>query len=281
MGVTDLQTRENDYFEVNNGLLSGSKIKDYQKDPAYFFKKHISGEIEHKVTDALQLGSAVDCWLTAGKEVFDKEYVVFEGGARRDTSHPDFQYHLTEKIYNEVVGICEKVQQQPAYQQLMQDFECQKILQLEMDLGPHFDHLSGIPDWFKITQEENRKIATIVDYKTAPTAEPNKYHYKCLDLGYYFQQAVYQFLVERLFNVNRCVSKHLVTEKDPDQIYHSYTFVLNQGRIEEEKEKLGWLLKDISKDEEFLSPLTTWDQAVEIGQRETEDDDPEFLEELD
>lgn len=271
----ELQTRENDYFELNNGLLTGSKLKDYKKDPAFFYKKHVTGEIEQKITEALQIGSAVDCWLTAGKKEFDESYTVFTGGAKRDTKHPDFKYHLTEKIYDEVVAICEKVEQQPAYQDLMKLFECQKILKVDMDVGSHFDQLAGIPDWFHV--DEEKKVANIVDYKTAYSADPNKYHYKCKDMGYYFQQAVYQMLIENLFDVNCCISKHLVTEKDPDGIYHSYTFLLNQERIDEEKEKLSWLLEDFKNDEEFKSPLATWDDMTEIGGKKNTE---EFIEEV-
>ena len=260
--------RNDDYFEPGNNLLSGSKIKDYIKDKEFFYKKHIAGEIETPITDALIIGSAVDCWLSEGRKIFDEKYIVFGKGTKRNKAHPDFKHHLTETIYNQIVAMCTKAEKQPAFHDLA-DYEKQIILKAKMNLGVHFKYLSGIPDWFKVDGD----TCIIVDLKTAQSASNFKYHYHCLEFGYYFQQAVYQYLLKKLNpGIEKFVSKHWVIEKDRDDIYNSYTFNLSQARIDKEKEKLEIILDDIKKEKDFTPRVTSWEDAESIGLLEEEMD---------
>ena len=115
----------NNYFTTKNKYISNSRIGDFLKDKNYFYKKHITGEIENKKTPAMEIGSAVDCWLTQGKEIFKKNYKMV---VRKNSKNPPADYiELNETNYNNICNMCEKVEKQKAFQDL-KDYKTQVIL---------------------------------------------------------------------------------------------------------------------------------------------------------
>ena len=133
-----------------------------------------------------------------------------------------------------------------------------------MDLGENFDGLCGIPDWYKGDGDE----CIIVDLKTAADATPNKYYWHCLSFGYFRQQAMYQFILNKTKGYTKFTSKHLVIEKDIDCIHNSYAFILDQNQIESEKKKLELIFEDIKNEKDFAPRNATWDEALIIGGNE-------------
>ncbi len=259
---------EEQYYSVNNRILTQSKVKDFLKDPEYFYKKHITGEISKSVSDAMIVGNAIDCWITEGKNAYRKKYYVPKkdngNPANRDKNASDYIYQLTPAMEEMVREICEKVEEEPVYHDLLKNYERQKKLVVKDDnLGPYFDYLAGIPDFIKFKDDK----CIIVDYKTAPSIDSKSYYYKCYDLGYFLQQAMYQMLVEKLYpEITEFESYHFVTAKDNDAIYQSQIFYMNQHLIEIEKRHLEMeIYYHLAQKESFGRNLAGWHRAIMLG----------------
>ena len=252
-------TKEN-YFSIENKYISNSRISDWLKDKHYFYQKHITGDIENKKTIPMLIGSACDCWLTDSRKAFELQYNVV---ARRNLKNPPSDViEITQSQYDEIVGICESVERQDAYK-AMKGHNTQEILTMPMELGL-FEGLAGIPDWFSVQGSK----ATITDLKTAEQAKSSvKYHYHCLDYGYYRQMAVYDLLIRHNFKVKEIEHRHLVVEKDSDGVNKVYTFILDAERIEMEKEFILLdILPAIKSETEFAPSNVKWSDAVVIGE---------------
>lgn len=263
---------EENYFTIENRYLSNSKISDWLKDDkVYFKKKHITGEIVWQVTDPMIIGSAVDTRLTISKKAFEEQYLMVT--RRSKTNKTPWRYQLNDTMAKNIDGMCKKLEATTILKDLQANFESQKIIAVPMRLGPHFNGLCGIPDWYRIEENknDNQIVIKIVDLKTTESADPYKYHWKCINYGYYRQQAIYQMMLEKvnekLIN-NREVffeSHHLVTEKDSDSIFNPYLFRLDQNRIEKEKEDLLITINEISKERDFAPVDLTWADERPIG----------------
>jgi len=249
---------QRNYFTTKNQYLSNSKLKDYAKDKHYFYQKHVLGNIEQKKTDALFIGSAVDCWLTSGEKKFREKYYIV---SRRTTNSPDYEFQLNQTMYDSVEKMCRKIESQTAYTQL-RGFKAQQILQVDRKIGI-FEGLCGIPDWFKVKDDH----CIIVDLKTAENALQTKYHYKCLEYGYYQQQAMYRILVQANYpEVKIFEHRHLVVEKDPDGINNVFVYKLSEARVLEEVDEIEKLLLEIAEEKKFLPRNVSWDDVITIGE---------------
>lgn len=255
------QLTKDNYFSIENKFISNSRIGDFLKDKNFFKKKHITGEIPNKKTQPMIIGGAVDCWLTGCRADFEKQYVVV---ARRNLKNPPVGItELTQAQYEEIVAICESVERQDAYKDLT-GHTTQQILTMPMELGK-FIGLCGIPDWFNVDGHK----AVITDLKTAEQAKSAvKYHYHCLDYGYYRQMSVYDLLIRHNYpEVKEIEHRHLVVEKDSDGVNRVYTFILSAERVEMEKEViLDNILPAIKAETEFAPSNVKWEDAVVIGE---------------
>lgn len=252
-----IQLTEDNYY-LPNKYLTNSKIRDWLKSKHYFYQKHIEGSIPKKTTDAMLRGSAVDCWLTEGRDVFDAKYIPV---ARRNLKNPpDTHTELTLSLYEDVVAICERVESLTAYKEL-EGFDAQVIYQHDTSIGI-FDGLAGKPDWVKI----NGNHAIIVDLKTASTIEPSKYLYHCFDYDYFRAQAMYQNLLKVNHpEVETIESYHFVVEVDPDNIFNAKVFKLNQEQIEQEKDWLAdFIANEVANETEFKKSDVSFSNAIEI-----------------
>jgi hypothetical protein len=245
------------YFTTKNRYISNSKINDFLKSKEYFYKKHVSGDIPSKITDALIIGKAVDVWLTGSRALFDKQFVRVE---RRSKADSDNITELTPMMYDDIVGMCEAVEKTTAYKTLKKSRK-QVILQHNMDLGM-FDGICGIPDFLSIMPAT--KQAIIYDLKTSATIDKNKYYYHCLEYGYFRQQALYQMLVEKNFKINNIISKHLVVGKDPDKIFKVAAFELDQREIDMAKKHISSILTEIKAETKFKDLDVSWNNATII-----------------
>jgi len=251
-------TKDN-YFTKDNKYISNSKIKDWLKDKEFFYKKHIEKSIKEDISDALVIGSAVDMWLTESKEKFEDTYLVVS--RRNKKSDTPWRYQLPNSMYDKVVNLCERVEKTDAYKEIVEDkYVSQEILQLDLDLG-YFSGVCGIPDWYS-TQDD---VIYIIDLKTSKTIDPTRYHYHCIDFGYYTQQAIYQILLGKKYNKDKFSSKHLVVEKDPDNINQVEIFQLNQDRIDAEKERVYEILEELKNEKDFAPKQATLKEPIEIG----------------
>lgn len=246
------------YYATQN-QLTGSKLKDYLKSPNYFYRKHILQEIQDEYSPSFLIGSAVDCWITEGKDIFTKKYK--EVGRRNLKNKPEDYIELNATQYAEAVGLCEAIERTTAFKDL-KDYKCQEMITtplIEPFLG--FTHLVGKPDWYKIVGD----TTIIVDLKTAEHCEANKHHWDCISYSYYFKQAVYQEIIAlNNPNITRFISRHLVVGKEKN-VYPVKTFLLNQERIEKEKETLKQIIKKMASTNDWSVADTKWEDEEEIG----------------
>ena len=243
------------YFTIKNQYISKSKISDWLKDENFFYRKHVLGEVERKVTDPIIKGSAVDTWLTNGEKKFREQYIQV---TRRSTSDPNYEYQLNKSMYEEVERMCRKVELQTAYKQL-RGFKKQTILQYDMDLGM-FPGICGIPDWFKIKDDK----CIIVDLKTTENAEPYKYTFKCEQYGYHKQMAMYTMLITKLFGIRKFEYRHLAVEKDLDNINNVYCYLLDEDKVAEEYMNILEILRNIKKETKFLPRDANWEEMLVV-----------------
>jgi hypothetical protein len=258
-------TQEN-YFSVNNGALSNSKIKDFLLDKNYFYRKHILGEVEQKKTKSFLIGDVTDNILT---EINTKNYAVCQfDGRTKDGKEERARYEADGKIvisqqdYDLILNIADAVFNTDAYKSLA-DFKKQEIIQIEMDLGEHFSVLAGKPDFYQIKDG----VCTIVDLKTTTSIDERKYHYTCLEYGYYNQLALYGYILSKLYQeIKSFEYYHLAVAKIQD-IYPVGVFRLSNDRISMVQEYLiNEVLQAIKNEKEFKKYNPTMNSAITIGE---------------
>jgi len=256
-----MKLTKRNYFSPTNKYISNSKISDWLKDKNYFYRKNWMGSVEREITDPLIMGSAVDCWVTAGEKVFRDKYMLV---SRRSRKEPDYEFQLNQSMYNSVEKMCRNITSQDAYKKL-RGFTSQKILQIDDPVGI-FPGLCGIPDWFKVYDKETPKRAIIVDLKTAKDASLEKYYYHCRDYGYYRQLAFYYMLININYGVDfdNFTFRHLVVEKDSLDINNVYAFEFEPAYIKEALQELGAILADIAEEKKFAPHNASWDKAIRI-----------------
>lgn len=263
-----MQLTNEQYFTPENNYLSNSKISDYLKSPEYFYKRHITKELGRKESDAFLIGKACDIWLTEGKEKFLSKYVCVD---RRNLKNPPTVIvELNNSQYNLIIGMCESVEKTPAYQEV-KNHKSQQIFFEDFKIGEYFSGLCGIPDWYDIQGD----ICYITDLKTTMSVDEKKYHWSCLEHGYYRQQAMYQRLIKHKHpEIKKFVSRHLSVEKSYDEYYDGYrvmTFELSQDSINLETEVIDTLIEEIANRKDFINKPICFSNAKEIGGRKDYD----------
>jgi len=255
------QLTHNNYHTLENRFLTNSRIGDWLKCKRFFYERHITGQRPGIViTDALKVGKAVDTFLFEGESEFRKKFIAV---SRRSIKNPPINViELTEKQYEDILGMAEVLLRQPVVKDLA-DFETQKIISIPMQIGDHFTGLAGIPDWIKINGDK----CIIVDLKTAFDADDRKYHYKCLDFGYYRQFAVMTIIIRKLYpDVKYFTYRHIVVEKDKDSIFNPFAFNIANERVEEmEKLIINNIIPSIAAEKNFLPKEVLWENALTVG----------------
>jgi hypothetical protein len=252
-----MKLTKSNYYSLTNKYISNSKLGDFIKDKNYFYQKHIAGTIPHEVTDPMIIGSAVDTWLTQGEKKFREDYILV---SRRSDKDGDYEHQLNPTMYAKIEKMCRRVESQDAYKQL-KGSKRQVILQKDIPLG-QFEGICGMVDFLKIKDD----VAYIIDLKTSETIDTKKYHYHALSYNYYRQMAFYTLLVKHTYpEVQEVVCRHLVVEKDPNEIYTCRTFILSNERIEEEIDFINLKLNEIQLETKWLPNNCSWDQAETIG----------------
>jgi len=191
----DKVTQQN-YFDLNNKVLTRSKAKDFTIDKNYFYKKHITGEIIQEPKKAFMVGSVVDELLTLLDN--KNKYAVVEGDGRTKAVKEE-KLAMEEKgftvmsadDYENIMSMVIAVEETDAYKKIIADgYVKQGILQAEMDLGEHFSSLASMIDFYKIDGNK----CTIVDLKTTQDIDPLRYHYNAIKFWYYKQMAINTWL---------------------------------------------------------------------------------------
>lgn len=252
------------YYTKDNNYLTNSKISDYLLDPNYFYRKHITHEIEpDEPTSSMLIGKAVDAWLTMGKPVF---FSQFERKVLKKNDADAYEAQqftdktvLSETEYDKVVAICEEVERHDAYLSLI-GHQKQVILRYDRPCGnKHFSGIAGMVDFLEV----KRTCATITDLKTSVDIDSRSYHYKCLDYGYYRQLGMYYGLL-KLSNpkIKKVTCRHLVVENGGIHRVKCFVFdakLVNHYWIEQKK-----LIEKIFNQDNFDPKNVSWKRAETV-----------------
>jgi hypothetical protein len=185
------------YYSVNNKGLSQSKCKDYEIDPNFFYRKHISGELEKEPKKSFEIGAAVDDILTQINTL--NNYAVFESDRRTKTGKQEYQdlidagkTPLSRADYDKIVDLADAVVKTSAYTEISKDYVFQEIVQIPAQLGPNFDCYYGKPDAYRIKDG----VCDLLDIKTTQSVNAKKYFYQAMGFGYMKQLWFYSLLLE-------------------------------------------------------------------------------------
>ena len=261
-----MRLTKTNYFTNKNQYLSSSKIKDFVKDPYYFFLRHVTGEIEFQPTPSMKIGSAVDLYLTGSRAEFNRIYAekVYKKDNpdayqfQQDNIHPD--NILAPKEFERIQEITARVKKLSVFREIKHEFKAQRILKHDQKIGL-FDGLAGIPDWYKV----DGKTGIIVDLKTTQSANKHKFYYACRDYEYYLQQAVYQMLLHYTHpEIENYKSYILAVETS--RPYITGFFKLDQDEINKQKVMLVNILEEIGgyKKKDFKPNDITWELAEKL-----------------
>lgn len=248
------------YHTLENRYLTGSRMGDFTKCKRYFQERHILGTKTSPGTPALITGSAVDLWLSEGKDAFMSKFVAV---ARRNIKNPPVGYaEITNGMFDEIVELCEVAEKQPAFQGL-KDHKSQEIIKYDEDLGPHFCGVSFIPDWYLIDGD----TCIITDLKTAQNAELVKYFYHCLTYRYFEQMAVATIIFRKINkDIKHFVYRHFVLEKDSNGVPVPYVYFLDNARVEACANVIeNELIPEIASERDFNPKSVDWMGAETIG----------------
>ena len=247
------------YFTLENQYLSSSKLKDFRKDPFYFYSKNVKGKIKFKPTTSMKVGSAVDAYLTGSPQRFNKE---FKEVSKCNNKVKHDYVELNTKEYATTKRIINAVKKTSIFKSIKNDkYISQKILQVQEPIGI-FKGIAGIPDWFKILDDE----CIIIDLKTTAKISTNAFRYAAHSLGYYFQQAMYQRLIKMLYpHVERFESYILAVEND-DTFNRVKLFHLDQEEIGICATEIDELLIKIRglNNNDFTPTDVSWDDVEEL-----------------
>ena len=246
-----MKLNHKNYYSKKNNYISCSKLKVFIKDKAYYKRKYIDYSIEQEMTDALIIGSAVDCLLTKGDKQFQKDFTVV---ARRSSNSEDTRIQINDTMLEKITGIVASVKRQGIWNDLKSKQWKKQTILTDDKLG-----ICGMLDFLLVDGDH----AIIVDLKTSNTIDPKKYYFLCWDYNYYLQAAFYTTLVKANYpDVKQVDFYHLAVEKDPDGIYNCALFLFMPQMIENETAFMLNKLAELRKETKFAPKSVGWNDKV-------------------
>jgi len=285
------ETDEQYYADTSH--ISNSMVSAYLRSPSYYEALYVSRTIVREPTPALIFGSAVDCCLTEGEEVFNQKYrkafvrtiKLFKRTCLKKENAVKYDFEsekvakvkreydketklkaahekgdaiiLTPAIYDSVLRVVKKVRSTDAFKWLETNGAVAQVsLTGTVNGGVK---VKGKLDWLTI----KGNTAYIDDLKTAKNILPMKFHYHCLDYGYYRQAWMYRNLVLQNYpDVQYVINRHIVATKDAWPQVN--TFILDEERVLSCGETMCWAIDGIIR-KDFDDPIVSWEKAVSIG----------------
>lgn len=264
---------QSQYFDLNNRVLSRSKIMDYMKCPNYFYRKHIKGDVVKEEKKAFTIGSAVDELLTTINNM--SKYFVASADGRTKEGKEQRQFAeeagltvSSEDEYNTILGLANAIEATTAWQDLKKKGEFQALVSMDIKIGEHFDHLAGLPDHLLIEGD----TCFISDLKTSMTIDKNKYYCHCKEYGYFLQAALYRFIIGINHpEIKKFVNQHIVVEKAKD-LWRVQCFELPQEEVDKAMAVIKETIVAIENDKDFKKKDATWGDSILLKPYEKEEE---------
>lgn len=259
------QINEGNYFSLNNRGLSQSKLKEYGICPNYFYRKNITGEFVREETAALKIGHEVDALLTEIEK--ETNSVVFTGDRRTKLGKEEYQLLiesgktvLSQAEYDNIQAVVKAVKETSAYQEIEKTFVFQEILQIEAELGPHFDFLYGKVDAYRINPDG---VCDLLDLKTCRSVNHRRYYFNAVELGYFKQLRFYAWLLEQKYpQIKGFRFYHLAVEKS--EPFGVRLFQIPNEYIMKESEWVQETIKKVREDKEFKKADASFKTPTEL-----------------
>lgn len=237
--------------------MTASRLKDYIKDPYYFYRKHISGDLVESTTPSMMIGSMVDTYITESKAKFLKKYKPVD---RRNLKNPPTDcVEVTNGDYETAMDIINRLINTSLYKDIKKDkFIGQKMIARDMAIGKHFVGLAGTVDLHRYYKDSNRLV--IIDLKTTVSVDDNKFRYIAEDLNYYLQLSLYGDLLRAHYvNVDKIDTYIWAAEnKEP---YRTKLFKLNPAILDMELDHIKSLINEIAKIDNYTVSDLSWDDV--------------------
>lgn len=180
------------------------------RDSALHYRYRLEAPIEQ--TAAMALGRVTHT-LVFEPELFESEYVIWEGGDRRGKDWLEFKAGNSDKTIfkpaeiDAAIAMADAVKRHPLVQPYLQDgvFE-QPIQWLDPDFGLR---CKGKPDWLQ------PKRRTLVDMKTTISINGHRFGALAARLGYHCQLAMYRDGIEHALGWRPQKVCIIAVERDP------------------------------------------------------------------
>ena len=259
-------TAEN-YFTPQNIAMSNSKVSDFLQSKEYFYKKHVSREIEFKQTIPMKIGSMVDA-MVSGETI---PYMV-KVLKRDDPDQYDYQRTLDESLlitedqYDEAFKRASAITKEPFYlNYLNKNSDFQVVLQGHVKYSNKKLPVCGMADVITTT----RKTVYIDDFKSVSSmkvSSPQKWFWTCREMGYFRQLAVYKNLHKQMHPRSRkeIVCRHVVVTKVQEDLYKVKLFIIPDQLLDAPWEEFRKTVKLIFKEKDFIDEPVKWKDAVTL-----------------
>jgi len=245
------------YHSINNRYLTASRLKDYIKDPYYFYRKHISGDLVEGATASMLIGSMVDSCITESSAKFLKKYKPVD---RRNLKNPPKGYiEVSRSEYETALEIIDVLKNTSLYKDLKKDkFIGQKMVVRDMAIGQYFIGLAGTVDLHRYYPDTKQLV--IIDLKTTVSVDDNKFRYIAEDLNYYLQLALYGDLLSQYYGNVEKVDTYIWAAENKEP-YRTKLFKLNPAILELEHAHIAGLIEDIKNIKEYKKQDLSWDDV--------------------
>ncbi|NTU69207.1 hypothetical protein HGB13_00015 [bacterium] len=254
---------ESNYYERGTKALTCSKIKDFVTCPNYFYRKHITNELEEESSDAFLIGGLVDKLLSG--EDFGKMYEVV---ARRtpklkaEAEERGVKLMLQSQL-DEIIEVADAVDQTDAWKTIKEKGIFQSILQIPYKINEHFDSLAGKPDVYWIDDEAT---CFIVDLKTAASAEHRKAYFQAMGFHYDWQLANYRFLLKALHPEIKKFRCFNLTVGKTKNIYGVELFEYDDFAIERAMFEINNVIEKIAAEKDYKKYNPSFLKPVPFGE---------------
>jgi hypothetical protein len=276
--MAELKLTHANYYTPDNLAISNSKVSDFLRSKEYFYKRHITHELEFKPTTPIKIGRIVDAIVSKEKIRYEVKVlkrddpVLFEF----QKSMPDDAFVTEDQLYEGQMR-AQAITREPFYQEyLTGDATFQPILEAEIEVDGEMVPICGMADVMLETADtifiDDCKSVSPMKVKTT-----QHWYWNCRDMGYFRQMGAYAKMVSLMrrkagLPQKEIVCRHFVVTKEMDGLYRVHLFVIPTRELVTGAAQFVEGVRDIVREKDWFDPPVTWDSAVPLIQPQQEED---------
>lgn len=262
------------YYTPENTCISNSKVSDFLLSREYYFKRHISRELDFKATVPIKIGRIVDAVFSQEKIPYMVKVLKRDDPAlfEMQKDMPDDMF-VTEAQMEEGLMRGQAITREPFYQEYLKNgAKFQPILQ-----GTFCDiPVCGMAD--VISEDEN--CFYIDDCKSVSPMKLKSaahWYWNCIEMGYDRQMGAYAWMAGEmgLNNGKPIICRHVVVTKERDGVYKVRLFVLPETMWSSGRNKFLEGATELAAEKNWIDPPLNWNDAEVLGPGNKPDYDEE------